>query len=109
MIDKSVNGPVSSTLCACVLRHFSHVQLFLTPCTVPCRDPLSMGFPRQEYWSGLPFPSPGDLSDSGVKPASLKSPALADRFFTTSANWDAHTPIKIMFLQKKNKRRNICG
>ena len=39
-----------------------------------------MGFPRQEYWSGLPFPSPGDLPDPGFKPA---SPALADRFFTT--------------------------
>ena len=42
--------------------------------------PLSMGFPRQEYWSGLPFPSPGDLPDPGIKP---KSPALAGRFFTT--------------------------
>ena len=44
--------------------------------------PLSMGFPRQEYWSGLPFPSPGDLSAPGIEPA---SPALADSFFTTEA------------------------
>ena len=42
-----------------------------------------MGFSRQEYWSGLPFPSPGDLPDPGVKPTSLVSPALADEFFTT--------------------------
>ena len=42
-----------------------------------------MGFSRQEYWSGLPFPSPGDLPDAGIEPMSLRSPALADRFFTT--------------------------
>ena len=45
--------------------------------------PLSLGFSRQEYWSGLPFPSPGNLPDPGIKPASLVSPALAGRFFTT--------------------------
>ena len=44
---------------------------------------LSMGFPRQEYWKGLPFPSPGDPPDSGIEPASPASPALAGRFFTT--------------------------
>ena len=47
--------------------------------TVARQVPLSMGFPRQEYWSGLPFPSPGDLPNSGLKPV---SPALAGRFFT---------------------------
>ena len=51
--------------------------------------PLSVGFSRQEYWSGLPFPLPGDLPDPGIKPASLKSPALAGVFFTTSATWEA--------------------
>ena len=51
---------------------------------------LSMGFPRQEYWSGLPFPSPGDLPDPGVEPVSLVSPALAGEFSTTSAPWEAH-------------------
>ena len=45
--------------------------------------PLSMGFPRQEYWSGLPFPSSGDLPDPGIKPTSPVAPALAGRFFTT--------------------------
>jgi len=43
-----------------------------------------MGFPRQEYWSGLPFPSPGDLPDAGIKPVSLVSPALAGGFFSTT-------------------------
>ena len=48
---------------------------------------LSAGFPRQEHWSGLPFPSPGDLPNSGIEPASPTSPPLAGRFFTTSATW----------------------
>ena len=53
---------------------------FATPWTVARQTPLSMGFPRQEYWSGLLFPSPGDLSDPGTE---LVSPALAGRFFAT--------------------------
>jgi len=48
-----------------------------------------MGFSRQDYWRGLPFPSPGDLLNQGLEPASLKSPALASGFFTTSATWEA--------------------
>ena len=48
-----------------------------------------MGFSRQEYWSGLPFPSPGNLPNSGIEPKSLASPALADRFFTTITTWEA--------------------
>ena len=61
-----------------------HVQYFVTPWTVAHQAPLSMGFSRQEYWSGLQFPPPGDLPNTGIKPASLMSPALAGRFFTTS-------------------------
>ena len=53
-----------------------------TPWTVAGHAPLSMGFPRQEYWSGLPFPSPGDLPDPGIKSISPVAPALAGRFFT---------------------------
>ena len=51
--------------------------------------PLSKAFPRQGYWHGLPFLSPGDLPDPGIEPTSLVSPALAGRFFTTSATWQA--------------------
>ena len=51
--------------------------------------PLSMGFSRQEYWSGLPCPSPGDLPHPGINPTSLTSPALAGGFFTTSTTWEA--------------------
>ena len=54
------------------------------PWTGACQAPLSMGFYRQEYWSGLPFPSPGDLPDPGIEPRSLPSPALAGGFFTTT-------------------------
>ena len=61
----------------------SHVQLFVTPWTVAHQAPLSLGFSRQEYWSGLPFPPPEDLPDPGIEAASLVSPALAGGFFTT--------------------------
>ena len=60
----------------------SHVQLFTTPRTVAHQAPLSMGFSRQEYWSGLPWPPPGNLPNRGIKPASLVSPALAGGFLT---------------------------
>ena len=59
------------------------------PWTVTHQAPLSMGLPRQNYWNGLPFPPPGDLPDPGIEPSSLMSPALADRFFTTNATWEA--------------------
>ena len=61
----------------------SRLTLFVTPWTVACQAPLSMGFPRQESRSGLPFPSLRDLSDPGTEPWSLASPALAGGFFTT--------------------------
>ena len=61
----------------------SCVQLFATPWTLACQAPLSMGFPRQEYWSGLSFPSLGDLTNSGIEPASPAASELVGRFFTT--------------------------
>ena len=62
---------------------FNHVRLFVTPWTVACQPPLSRRFSRQEYWSGLPFASPGDLPNLGIELMSPTSPVLADRFFTT--------------------------
>ena len=62
----------------------SRVRLSATPWTVAHQAPLSVGFSRQEDWSGLPFPSPGDLLDPGNEPASLASPALAGWFFITA-------------------------
>ena len=62
---------------------FSHVQLFAVPWTVAHKAPLSMRLSRQEYWTGLPFPSPGDLPDWGIQPTAAVSSALAGRLFTT--------------------------
>ena len=64
-----------------MLSCFSCVWLYETP--------LSMGFSKQEHWSGLPFPPPWDLPDPGIKPTSLMSPVLVGIFFTTSATWEA--------------------
>ena len=69
--------------------HAKSLQLCstLTLWTIAHQASLSMGISRQEYWNGLPCPSPGDLPNLGIEPASLMSPALAGRFFTTSATW----------------------
>ena len=96
-----------SLLCVvvCVL---SHVWFFGTPWTVACQSPLSIEFSRQEYWSGLPCPLPGDLPDPGVEPTFLAYPALAGGFLPlchlgspqsqllpwkpVSSHWDCHIP-----------------
>ena len=74
---------------SCVLSHFSNAWLFVTLWAVACQAPLSMGFSRQECWSGLPCPPPGDLPDPRIEPSSFMSPALTDGFFTTRATWEA--------------------
>ena len=73
----------------CMLSCFGRVQLFASLWTIVHQAPLSMGFSRQEYWSGLPCPPPGDLPDPGIEPTSPMSPVLAGGFFTASANWEA--------------------
>ena len=70
-----------NTFCAYMLSCFSHLQLFVTLWTVACQTPMSMGLSRQEYWSGLPFPPPGELLNPGIE--SPVAPALAGGFFTT--------------------------
>ena len=70
-----------------VLSHVSHIWLHVTPWTVAHQAPLSMGLSRQECWSGMPCPPPGHLPNSGIEPTSLMSPALAGKFFATSATW----------------------
>ena len=75
-------------VCVCVrARALSHVQLFATPWTLALQASLSMGFSRSEYWSGLPFPTPGDLPDPGLGPASPVSLALAGRFLPLCHLW----------------------
>ena len=79
----------------------------MAPWAVAHQAPLSMGFPRQEHWSGLLFPPPGDLPDPGIEPTSLLFPALAARFLTTSTTWEAlivnsFKVSNLKFLLKKN-------
>ena len=82
-------------VCVCVCVHalcgkLLQLCLFVTLWTIAHRAPLFMGFSREEHWSGLPCLPPGDLLNPGIEPAFLMSPALADRFFTTSTTWEAY-------------------
>ena len=79
---------LGSTYIQCV-HVLNHVSPFATSWTVARQAPLPMRFSRQECWSGLPCPPPGDLPDSGTGPTSLMSPVLVGRFFTTSTTWEA--------------------
>ena len=67
---------------------FSRLWLFAAPRTIAYLAPLSMGFPRQEYWEGLPCPPPGDLPNPGIKLVSLTPPTLVGGFFTTGTTWE---------------------
>ena len=72
---------------ACVLSRFNCVWLCATTWTAACQAPLSMGFSREEYWSRLPCPPPGDLSNPGIESVTLTSLVLVGEFFSTSATW----------------------
>ena len=90
-----------------MLSHFSRVWLFVTLGTVARQAPLSKGFSRQEYWSGLLWPASGDLPNPGIEPTFLISPVLADGFFTTSATWEA-THTHTHTLQGAILEKNYC-
>ena len=75
-----MNSYIYAHIYAC---HFRGVQFFAILWTVAHQAPLARRLSQQEYWSGLPFPHPGDLPNPGIEPESLTSPALASRFFTT--------------------------
>ena len=77
---------------ACILNRFSCVHPFATLWTIAHQTPLH-GIYQQEVWSGLPFLTPGDLPDPGIEPVSLASSALAGRFFTTRATWEAQVTL----------------
>ena len=103
MFRKSLALSSSPFLCIAYLpfitMHAKLLQACLTPCNPMDRPwtthqaPLSLGFPRQEYCSGLPCSPPGDLPESGIEPTSLLSPALAGGFFTTRATWEPRITI----------------
>ena len=100
----------TSEECVCILSLFSSVQPSVTPWTVACQAPLPLGFSRQEYWSGLPCPPPGDLPNPGIQPMSLMSPALAGRFFITSTTWGPHISRTgpVHFLKLWEQSTNPC-
>ena len=81
----TLDGQMLTLMCLLCSHLLNHVWFFETPWTVTQQAPLSMGFSRQEYWSGLPFPTPGELPEAGIKLASLVSPTLVGRFFTTAS------------------------
>ena len=87
----------------CLLSHFSHVQLSVTPWIVAHQAPLSMAFPREEYQSGLPFSPPGDLTDPGIEPVSPMAPALSEKFFTAEPQGEALLwTVKLLMLEIKS-------
>ena len=91
-VSQSLTSNYTTCVCVC-----SVVFNSVTPWA-----PLSMGYPRQEYWSGLPFPFPGDLPDPGSEPVSLVSPSLAGRFYTTLQSYSNENHIKL--IQKQTHR-----
>ena len=82
----------SIIMAVCVFSHVTKLRLFVTPWTVAHQAPLSMEISKQEYWNGMPFPTPGDLLHQGIEQASLASPALAGRFFTTALTGTIKSP-----------------
>ena len=100
---------LSQPVCLRVCCSFSRVQLFETPWTLARQAPLSMGFSRQEYWSGLPCPLPGDLLNPGIKPTSLMSPVLAGGFFTTRVTWEAPLPASRVLNWVLHEWTAVCG
>ena len=109
-------GPCYATYCSmgflvfsyfitCV-QSLSHVWLFEIPWTVACQGPLSMAFPRQENWSGLPFPPPGVLPNPGIEPASPPSPALQADSLLLSHTREAHTLSYHSLLQSLSLQTN---
>ena len=96
-----------------MLSCFSYVGLFVIVWTITHQATLSMEFSRQEYWIRLPFPSPGDLPDLGIEPASLMSLAVAGGFFT-SATWEAPPPKKKTYrannwIEQKFRIKDECA
>ena len=77
-------------VCVCLCLVAQSYPTLCNPMDCSPHVPLSMGFPRQEYWNELPFPSSGDLPDPGIEPGSLVTPALAGRLSTACATWEAH-------------------
>ena len=88
------------------VKSLSHIRLFATPCNVAYQAPLSMGFSRPEYWSGLPFPSPGDLPNPGIEPG---SPALQADTLPSEPPGKSVITLKLIFYIGYPKYVDDCG
>ena len=88
------------------MKLLSRVQLFVTPWTVARQAPLPVGLRKQEYWSGLPFPTPGDLPDPGIEHPSLIPFALASRFFTIEPHGKSHSSVPLSKFDYTVEERN---
>ena len=85
-----IKGKITSNMIILLVDVWLIMSNSTTPWTVAHQAPLSMGFSRQEYWSGFPFLSPGDLPKPRIKPTFVLSPELTGGFFTTGATWEAY-------------------
>ena len=91
------------------VKPLSRVRLSVTLWTAACQAPLSMGFSRQEHWSGLPCPPPGDLLDPGIKPSFPMFPALAGGFFTTEPSGKPYSPLLLQLLLSRFSHVQLCA
>ena len=108
--DRERDGWMASlTQWTYVLNRFSRVWLFVTLWTVARQASLSMGSSRQEYWSELPFPPPGDLPKPGMEPTSLMSPASVGMLFTPSATWEALSLSKVWEVSEEQGILACCS
>ena len=94
-----------------MFQSINRVQLFVIPWTIAHQTPLSMGFSRQECWSGLPYPPWGELLDPEIEPTSLMSPALAGWFFTTTVTWEVQLPPHWLVYQVLifERKKGLCA
>ena len=102
----ALGSDISYTLCTRAKSLQSCLILFSTPQAVAYEAPLSMGFSRQEYWSGLPHLLPGDLPDPGMETVSVTTPTLTGEFLTTSSAWEAQQT-KMSAKKKKKKKKKV--
>ena len=100
-LERNVNKGRSYRCRVAAVKLLQSCPTLCNPMDVAHQVPLSVESPRQEYWSGLPFPSPGDLPDPGIKLRSLMSPALAGGFFITRATWEVYCMIKTVWFSLK--------
>ena len=107
LVPDNIKLFLNSTVHACML---SCVQLFVTRWTVTHQTPPSMGFSRQEYWSGWPCPPPGDLPDPGIELVPPMLPALAGKFSITSATWESRSwTITMKIIMTNPKLKGLSG